>query len=85
MNPAKPNPAPVLDLIEAFRRSKSALDSAEFELRGLQPDARYEITNSDVPGTQTLSGRELMQKGLKVSLKEKMGAAVLTYKRSAQR
>jgi len=58
------------------------LSSAEFELHGLQADARYEITNADESGTQTLTGRELMQKGLKVSLKDKMGAAVISYKRS---
>jgi alpha-galactosidase len=70
-------------LVQAFRRSNSALNSAEFELHGLQPDARYEISNADVPGTQILTGRELMQKGLIVSLKDKMSAAVISYKRSS--
>jgi Glycosyl hydrolase family 36 C-terminal domain len=71
--------------VQAFRRSKSPLNSGEFELHGLQADATYEITNADEPGAQTLTGRELMQKGLKVSLRDKMGAAVITYKRSGQK
>ena len=71
--------------MQAFRRSNSPLSSAEFELHGLQADARYEITNVGEPGTLTLTGRELMQKGLKVSLKDKMSAAVLTYKRAGQK
>ncbi len=72
-------------LVQAFRRSNSPLSSAQFELHGLEADARYEITNADEPGTQTLTGRELMQKGLNISLKDKMGAAVLTYKRAGRK
>ena len=72
-------------LVQAFRRSNSPLSSAELELHGLEADARYEITNADEPGIQTLTGRELMEKGLKVSLKDKMGAAVLTYKRAGKK
>ncbi len=68
-------------LVQAFRRSNSKAVSAQFELHGLDPYARYEITNLDTPGVQTVSGRELMQQGIKVSLPEKPGAAVLTYRR----
>jgi alpha-galactosidase len=68
-------------LVQAFRRSNSEATSAQLELHGLEPDARYEISNIDAPGVQTLSGRELMQQGVKVSLPEKPGAAVLTYRR----
>ncbi len=68
-------------LVQAFRRSNSEMESAQVELHGLDPDARYEIKNIDSPGTQTMTGRELMDKGLQVSLKEKPEAAVYTYKR----
>ncbi len=72
-------------LVQAFRRSDSAFNSAELKLHGLQADARYEITNADEPGTQLLTGCELMEKGLRVLLKDKMSAVVLTYKRSGSK
>jgi alpha-galactosidase len=68
-------------LVQAFRRANSLADSEHLELHGLNPDARYEIRNIDKPGVQTLTGRELMQNGLQISMPEKLGAAVLTYKR----
>jgi alpha-galactosidase len=71
-------------MVQAFRRSKSRADSAQLELHGLDPDARYEIRNLDAAAIQTLTGRELMQRGLEISLPEKQGAAVLTYRRLEQ-
>ena len=68
-------------LVQAFRRSNSITESAQLELHGLQADARYEIRNVDVSGSQILTGRELMQRGLEISLKDRPAAAVLTYKR----
>ncbi len=67
-------------LVQAFRRANSAINSEQLELHGLDPDAHYEIRNIDAPGVQTLTGRDLMQTGLTVSLPQKLGAAVLTYK-----
>lgn len=67
--------------VQAFRRSNSVMDSAQLQLHGLQPDARYQVTNIDSPGSQTFTGSELMQKGLQVSLTKKPESAVLTYKR----
>ncbi len=71
-------------MVQAFRRSKSRADSVQLELHGLDPDARYEIRNLDAAAIQTLTGRELMQRGLEISLPEKQGAAVLTYRRLEQ-
>ena len=45
-------------------------------------------TKSPMPTSRArrlLTGRELMQKGLNISLKDKMGAAVLTYKRAGRK
>jgi alpha-galactosidase len=69
-------------MVQAFRRSNSVLDSAQLILHGLQPDSRYEVKNVDESSSQQLSGRELMQNGLTVSLKDRMSSAVITYKRS---
>jgi alpha-galactosidase len=67
--------------VQAFRRSNSAMDSAQLELHGLQPDARYEVTNLDASGSQVLTGSELMHKGLQISLKGRPDSAVINYKR----
>jgi alpha-galactosidase len=72
-------------LVQAFRRVNSFASSEQIELHGLDPEARYEIRNIDAPGVQTLTGRELMQSGITVSLPQKPGAAVVTYKRLERR
>jgi alpha-galactosidase len=72
-------------MVQAFRRDNSPADSLQLELHNLDPDARYEIKNLDFTGAQTTTGRELMEKGLKVSLPEKLGAAVLTYRRLSKK
>jgi hypothetical protein len=50
-------------------------------LRGLDPAATYEVTDLDKRAPSTISGRDLTQKGLKVEIKEKPGAAIFIYKK----
>ncbi|HOX58401.1 MAG TPA: alpha-galactosidase [Candidatus Paceibacterota bacterium] len=66
-------------LVQAFRRDHSVYESARFKLRGLQPDARYRIVNLDSPDTKEMSGAELLEKGLPVSIAARPGSAILTY------
>jgi alpha-galactosidase len=66
-------------MVQAFRRAESPYVSAALRLRGLDPAATYEVTNFDVEGSTTLSGAELMEKGLTVEIKDKPGAAVIVY------
>jgi len=66
-------------LVQAFRRAKSPYESARFRLRGLDPRATYTVTNFDVPGSTEMTGRELLEKGLPVVLKDRPSAAVITY------
>jgi alpha-galactosidase len=68
-------------LVQAFRHDKSVYESARFRLAGLEPGARYVITNLDSGATQTLTGRELIEGGLPVSVPDQPGDAVLTYAR----
>ncbi len=68
-------------MIQAFRRPASLYESAQFNLRGLDPDARYEVRNVDLPGLQTLSGRELMDEGIRITLARKPSSALLIYNR----
>jgi alpha-galactosidase len=69
-------------MLEAFRRPESSVESARFRLKGLDPAARYTVTNLDVPsaGSQ-MSGRELSEQGLLVSIKDQPGAALIVYQR----
>ena len=71
-------------MVQAFRRPGSPFEAARFQLRGLQPGARYTVTDLDAAGSKELTGRELMDMGLSVVIKAKPGAAVITYKRVKQ-
>jgi hypothetical protein len=52
-----------------------------FKLHGLDAAARYSVTNLDVPGVSEVTGQELMEKGLLVTLKEQPDSALIVYKR----
>jgi alpha-galactosidase len=68
-------------MVQAFRRSNSSYESARFKLRGLDPEARYGVGDVDAPGAQGMTGRELMEHGLMVNVKDQPGAAIILYKR----
>ena len=70
-------------VVQVFRRAEN--DEADkvrnFKLRGLEPQAQYEVTDLDVNVPSCLSGRELMENGLKINIPEKPAAAVVIYKK----
>jgi alpha-galactosidase len=68
-------------VVQAFRRLESPYASARFALRGLDPAATYEVRNVDAEGATKLSGRELMERGLGVSIPDRPGAAIVLYQR----
>ena len=53
-------------LIQAFRRGECEATSIQLKLRGLDPAARYELTQLDPPGSTVHSGQELLDAGLEV-------------------
>ena len=57
-------------------------EELRFLLRGLDPAAKYEVTDLDRPGQLRMSGRELMGKGLKLSLAASPGSALILYSRA---
>jgi alpha-galactosidase len=67
-------------VVQAFRRPQSVEELARYKLRGLDPQARYTVTDFDTGRDQTLTGRELMDDGLPVTIQTQPGAVVLTYK-----
>jgi hypothetical protein len=79
--------APILIVSElqnnnAFRRAESVYEAARFKLRGLDPGAEYVLTNLDSGQSQTLAGRELLDKGLAVPIADQPGSAVIVYKKA---
>ena len=66
-------------VVRAFRREESRSESIRLKLQGLNPDAVYALTNLDAPGSTEISGRELLDKGLLIEIKDQPGTAVITY------
>lgn len=68
-------------LVQAFRRADNSDAKARFKLHGLDPGARYKVTDFDAKSPVTIAGRELMEEGLVVNISDKPGAAVILYER----
>jgi len=68
-------------VVQAFRRANCQAAWKTFRLSGLDPSAQYEVTNFDVAGSTKVSGKELMNSGLTVEIKDNPGAAVIVYNR----
>jgi alpha-galactosidase len=67
-------------MLQAFRRAASPIEQARFKLRGLEAKAQYAVSNLDAPGQTQFSGQELIEKGLRVAIKEQPGAVIIVYK-----
>jgi alpha-galactosidase len=65
--------------VQAFRRPESPFESARLHLRGLDPDAKYAVTDLDSNQPREMTGRELMDTGLLVTLPNKPAASVIIY------
>jgi alpha-galactosidase len=68
-------------VVQAFRRGDNAEDSIQLRLRGLDSEAVYLLTDLDLAEVVKKTGRELLDKGLHIQLKEKPGAAIVLYKK----
>jgi alpha-galactosidase len=72
-------------LVQAFRREDSPYELARFKLRGLEAAVRYVVTDLDKPETpQRFSGRELVERGLPITLPVPRSSCLLTYRRWRQ-
>jgi hypothetical protein len=68
--------------VQVFRRAECPEETLSLKLQGLDPNAKYEMENLDDAGKQTLSGKELMEQGLPVTVKDKPGAALFIYRKA---
>jgi len=73
-------PARQQGVVQAFRRPDSPYESARLRLAGLDPAATYDLTNADEHGGFAVSGRQLMDEGLLVSLNTRPAAALIIYR-----
>ncbi len=67
--------------VQAFRRADCGQPSVRLKLRGLDPAARYTLTDFDAGPRGQFSGRELMDEGLSVEAVERPQAVVIAYRR----
>ncbi len=67
-------------MIQAFRRADSLYESLRVKLGGLDPEATYRVIDVDAPDdTVEMTGKQLMEAGLAIQIKEQPGAKVFTY------
>ncbi len=67
-------------VVEAFRRSQCEDGELNLKLKGLDPDANYEITDFDGGKSVVLTGKALMEEGLRVEIEATPGAKGMAYK-----
>ena len=67
-------------IVMAFRRKDNQQSEIEVKLRGLLPDATYEVTNADSGEVITATGSDLMQ-SLKLKLEQPYSSLLLKYKK----
>jgi alpha-galactosidase len=68
-------------MVQAFRREKSADAAKNLRLRGLDAAATYEVTDLDAGVPNTVTGKDLMERGLHVEVAGEPGASIILYKR----
>ncbi len=65
-------------MLQVFRRAHSPYESATFYLHGIDADASYRITDLD-GGEWRVAGRDLIENGLSISIKERRTAKIYLY------
>ena len=71
-------------MILAFRRPKCPVPKAILKLRGLSPDARYEVHFEDTGVKEIFTGKNLAR-GIDVTIESTPGSALITYRQIISR
>jgi alpha-galactosidase len=67
-------------VVQVFRRPESPYQSAQFHLRGLDPAAKYLVTDFDkVDSPGTFTGSQLMNEGIEIQIETAPAAKIFTY------
>jgi len=75
------SPAEDKGMIQAFRRAESPFETARFHLSGLKASASYAMRDLDSEKESRHTGKELMEIGLEVSIRNHPGVTILAYHR----
>lgn len=70
-------------MVQAFRRAQSIYEVARPRLRGLDPEAVYEVTDLDTERASRATGAELMERGVLIAVADMPGSALISYRRVA--
>jgi alpha-galactosidase len=70
-------------MVQMFRRPDSSEESKLVKLQRLEPDATYILTNLDLDAaaSSSMTGRQLMDEGLTIAIKERPGSALIIYRK----
>lgn len=68
-------------MVQAFRHDRNEQSGKNLILRSLDPHAHYEITAVDAGKPAIVTGKVLMETGLRVEIPDPRGAAILFYKK----
>jgi hypothetical protein len=68
-------------MVHAHRRADCYFRSADFVLRGLDPRAKYQITNLETGEKDQQTGEDLMTKGIYIAIKDKPGSVIFKYEK----
>ncbi|HOZ45196.1 MAG TPA: alpha-galactosidase [Candidatus Hydrogenedentes bacterium] len=68
-------------IVQVFRRPASICETGRIPLRGLESNATYRVENLDTHGVQRVTGTDLTDSGLGVSLLERPSSALFIYTR----
>ncbi|MBX7237058.1 MAG: alpha-galactosidase [Caldilineales bacterium] len=71
-------------MVVAFRRHESPFPRWEARLKGLAPEASYQLVSLDDGSIRHMSGEALMYGGFIVTINEKPGSALFTYRRTTE-
>ncbi len=68
-------------LVQAFRRHESVYEAARLKLQGLDAGANYLLTHLNTGEQQSHTGRDLLEKGLLITIADKPGESLWTYRK----
>jgi alpha-galactosidase len=71
-------------IVQAFRRGESPYETARLKLRGLEPEATYHLKDFDQTHSAEARGKDLMETGLPVSLRQRHSSCIVRYQRLKQ-
>ena len=71
-------------MIQVFRRKNCGEVEQTYQLCGLDPEAEYIVTDFDVGEPKKMTGKELMEQGLKVTVEAVPGAGLLKYREAGK-